>query len=93
MKRKTNTAPSNLAPHLITAGILIILTTPLIKPLYLAIAQSDCPLYGERRLCGFEPGFEIGMNAVVLPLLWLSLGAAILIVGIVRYRNRRKNLK
>lgn len=88
MKKKINTPPSN-AGLLIISGIIMLLTAPFIKPLYLALTLSGCPQYEERRLCGLE-SIESGINALVLSLIWLVAGIIVLIVGIMHHREHRK---
>lgn len=89
MKQKIKTIP-NRTRILLSTGIMMLLASPFIKPLYLAVARSGCPQYGERRLCGFEVGLETGISALVWSIIWLIVAIIVLTVGIVHYRQQRK---
>lgn len=91
MKQQINNTPSP-ARHLTIVGILMIILTPFIQPLYIAIAQSGCPMVGGRRECGFDPGLQIAMFAETLPVIWLIIGIILLITGIVHYSRSKKNI-
>lgn len=90
MKKKTDTPPSG-TNRLITAGIIMLLTTPIIQPIFIAIAQIGCPIVDGQRDCEFEYGLQIAILANALPWIWLVVSAILIITGIASNRSSKNN--
>lgn len=89
MKKPTKTYPSK-ANRLITAGIIMLLTTPIIQPIFIAIAQLGCPTMDGKRDCEFEYGLQIAVLANALPWVWLIIGSILIIAGIASNHSSKK---
>jgi hypothetical protein len=90
MKKKTDTPPSG-TNRLITAGIIMLLTTPIIQSVFIAIAQLGCPLVGGQRDCEFEYGLQIAVFANALPWVWLIASAILIIAGMASNRSPKNS--
>ncbi len=88
MKKKTNTPPNN-SRQLTIIGAILLFTTPIIQPIFLAIAQLGCPIVDGKRDCEFEQGLQIAVFADALPWVWLIASAIIIIVGTARKRSSK----
>ena len=91
MKKPTKTYPSK-ANRLITAGIIMLLTTPIIQPIFIAIAQLGCPMIDSQRDCSFDYGLQIAVLADALPWAWLITSSILIITGIISNRSSKKIL-
>lgn len=90
MKKPTKTYLSK-ANRLITAGIIMLLTTPIIQPIFIAIAQLGCPTLDGRRDCSFDYSLQIAVLANALPWVWLIVSAILIIVGVASNRSPKNN--
>lgn len=92
MKKKQTSPPDNTATRaMIFTGVAMTLTTPFVQPLYLIIAQNQCPLVDGERLCGLDPGIQIGVMSATLPWIWFIIGAIYLTAGINSDRRSKRN--
>ena len=78
---------SNNTNRLIPAGVIMLLITPIIQPIFIAIAQLGCPIVGGRRNCEFEQGLQIAVFANALPWVWLIVSVILIIAGITAHKS------
>jgi energy-converting hydrogenase Eha subunit C len=89
MKKQINSLPTR-ARKLITIGIVMIIASPFISPLFYAIASSGCPLVEGQRECGLQLGYKLSSNALLSTPIWLIIAIALIISGFVVYKNSKK---
>ena len=90
MTEKIKTTP-NSTNHSIPAGVIMLLATPIVQPIFIAIAQLSCPVADGRRNCEFEQGLQIAVFANALPWVWLIVSAILIIAGIANKRSSINN--
>lgn len=89
--KQQKTSSIRLAHILSTIGLIMLLLAPFIRQIFITIAGSGCPQREGRPACGFEPGLALAFYAELLPIIWLTITTAVLIVAtVLLVRLKRK---